>query len=431
MKRLLLALAILALVIPTIAQDDDLCDVAAPSEPTEVNFIGGTFPILDFYAAELSECDDVENLSINTQLPQSSDAQSEIRLAASAGGSSPFDIIHGSNDFINEVAAQGYLLPLNDLIETYSEEFALDDIAPAFFDAVTQDGNIYGIPVIVNTQHFYYNTTILADAGIEAPTTYEEVIEMCQTVDTEALDVDYLFGMVVSANWAWRIEFVNIYGAFGGTLLDEDNMPMFNSETGVEALEFMQELVGACLGDEGVLLSTDDLQAGIANGSIAMGHMWASRAALMDDEELSLVVGEIEFAPALYPTADTPQRGGMAWSDFLSIPATSDVDPDLLFQLIMEAADLDSQIEAASLGLVPRNEASPFAARYSDASLQTIAEGAPALVKPADQLVLRALEEFVPMVYTGDMTAQEALDAAAAAYVENATIEGFIEEESE
>ncbi|MEL6309198.1 MAG: hypothetical protein AAFQ52_13730, partial [Chloroflexota bacterium] len=145
----------------------------------------------------------------------------------------------------------------------------------------------------------------------------------------------------------------------------------------------------------------------------------------------SLVVGEIEFAPALYPTADTPQRGGMAWSDFLSIPATSDVDPDLLFQLIMEAADLDSQIEAASLGLVPRNEASPFAARYSDASLQTIAEGAPALVKPADQLVLRALEEFVPMVYTGDMTAQEALDAAAAAYVENATIEGFIEEESE
>jgi multiple sugar transport system substrate-binding protein len=429
MKRFLIAILMLVLVVPVIAQENTECTVSAPDEPTDVNFIGGTFPILDFYAGEIGACDEVENLSVSVQLPQSSDAQSEIRLAASAGGASPFDIIHGSNDFIVEIAAQGYLLSLNDLIETYSDEYALDDISDALYNASAVDGNIYGIPVIVNTQHFYYNRPLLEEAGIEPPTTYADVIDACNTLDADELDVDFIFGMVVSANWAWRIEFINLYGAFGGELLDEDNMPMFNNETGVEALEFMQELVGACLGDQGVLLSTDDLQAGLANGSIAMGHMWASRAALMDDEELSLVVGDIEFAPALYPTEDTTLRGGMPWSDYLAIPATSDVDPDLVFRLVMEAADLESQTEALELGLVSRDGTSEFAPRYAEASLQTIAEGAPGLNSPAAQIVLPALEQFLPMVYTGEMTAQEALDAAAAQYIEDATIQGYIDGE--
>ena len=121
MKSLFFALMILVLVAPVIAQENAECTVEPPAEATDVNFIGGTFPILDFYAEEIAACDDVDNISVNIQLPQSSDAQSEIRLAASAGGASPFDIIHGSNDFMVEVAAQGYLLPLNDLIEEYNE----------------------------------------------------------------------------------------------------------------------------------------------------------------------------------------------------------------------------------------------------------------------------------------------------------------------
>jgi sorbitol/mannitol transport system substrate-binding protein len=428
MKKLLLVIALLGLLIavPIFAQDE-ACNVSAPASATEVNMIGWTFPILDYYATALERCGDVENIDVNVQLLASADAQAEMRLAASSEGASPYDIIHGSNAFIGEMAALGWLRPLNDLIEQYSEQYSLDDIDPAAFAAASQDGNIYGVPIVVNTQHFYYNTEILAAAGIEPPQTYTDVIAACEAMDEAALNIDFPFAMVLSAGWAWQIEWVNIYNAYGGQLLDENNMPIFNNETGVESLELLNAVVAACMGEDGLLLSTDDLQAGIANGSIAMGHMWASRAAMMDDPELSDVVGLIEFAPALFPTAEQTIRTGIAWADFLAIPATSEVDADLLFQIIMEASDLESQIAATEFGLVPRRSAGEFAPRYSDASLQTIAEGGPATSNPAQSILNTALGQFLPMVATGGMTAAEALDAAAELYIQEATAQGFIQ----
>jgi multiple sugar transport system substrate-binding protein len=429
MKKFLLVFALLGLIvsIPALAQDESVCNITPPAEPTQVDMIGWTFPILDFYASEIEKCGEVENIDVNVQLLASADAQSAMRLAASSEGASPYDIIHGSNAFIGELASQGWLLPLNDLIEEYNDQYDLDDIDASAFAAATSDGNIYGIPIIVNTQHFFYNTEILEAAGIEPPQTYTDVIAACQTMDSDALDIDLPFAMVLSAGWAWQLEWVNIYNAYGGELLDENNQPIFNNETGVASLELMMDFVDACMGEEGLVLSTDDLQAGLANGSIAMGHMWASRAAMMDDPELSDVVDKIEFAPALFPTAEQGIRSGIAWADFLAIPATSDVDHDLLFQIIMEAADLESQISATEFGLVPRAAAGEFAPRYSEASLQTIAEGGPATLNPAQAILNTALGQFLPMVATGEMTAQEALDAAAELYIQEATAQGFLE----
>lgn len=427
MKKLRVLLIVLALAfgVTSFAQSGE-CNVPAPATPTQINMIGWTFPILDFYAAELAKCSSVENLTVNVQLLASADAQSEMRLAAGSQGASPYDIIHGSNAFIGEMASLGWLLPLNDLIEQFSEEYDLNDIDAANFAAASQNGIIYGIPIVVNTQHFYYNTEILEAAGIEPPQTYTEVIAACEAMDTRALDIDFAFAMVLSAGWAWQLEWVNMFNAFGGELLDADNMPIFNNEVGVESLELMIDLVNACMGEDGLTLSTDDLQAGLANGSIAMGHMWASRAAMMDDEELSDVVGKIEFAPALFPTADQTIRAAIAWGDFLAIPATSAVDPELAFRIIMEAADLESQIAATAFGLVPRSSADAFAPRYSAAALQTIAEGGPATSNPAQAILNAALGQFLPRVVLGELTAQEALDAAAALYIEEATAQGFI-----
>ena len=60
--------------------------------------------------------------------------------------------------------------------------------------------------------------------------------------------------------------------------------------------------------------------------------------------------------------------------------------------------------------------------------VKTIAEGIGIYDKdPAVGIVRAKLGEFLPLVGTGEMTAQEALDAAAAAYVEEATAQGYIQ----
>ena len=53
MKKFLALIALLLLVLPSMAQDDmDPCVLDAPMEATELNFMGWAFPINEFYAAE-------------------------------------------------------------------------------------------------------------------------------------------------------------------------------------------------------------------------------------------------------------------------------------------------------------------------------------------------------------------------------------------
>ena len=428
MKKFVLLLAILGLALsglPAIAQDGG-CMLEPPAEAVQINVIGWTFPIMDFYASEMESCNQVENVDVNVQMLQSADAQNEMRLAASSTGVSPYDIVFGSDAFIGELASLGWLMPLNDLIAEYSDAYDLGDMADAMYAAASVGDNRYGIPVNVNTQVFMYNTELLEAAGVEPPQTYDDVVAVCNSGALTDAGADMSFGIVVSAGWAWRIEWVNIFGSYGGKTLAADLMPAFNNEAGVAGLDKLMEVVDACLGEEGILLSTDDVQAGVANGSIAMAHLWSSRAAMMDDEDLSDVIGIIEFAPALYATADTSTRGAIPWADFIAIPATSDIDKDLLFRIAMETADLESQLQATSFGLVPRGAAEVSAPRYSAASMQSIADGGPANDHPALAIANAALAQFIPMVATGELTSAEALQAAHDLYIEEATAQGFI-----
>ena len=57
------------------------------------------------------------------------------------------------------------LLPLNDLVEQYREEYNLDDIPQPVWDAATIDGNIYGVPFMSNTMHLFYRSDIFEAHG--------------------------------------------------------------------------------------------------------------------------------------------------------------------------------------------------------------------------------------------------------------------------
>ena len=170
--------------------DPAACHVDAPAEAVEINMIGWSFPITDFYAEELEKCNEVENLTVNTNLLAGADAQEQVRLALSAGGDSPFDIVHGANGQVAEWGAPGWLMPLNDLVDKYRDEYNLDDIPQTVWDGVTLDGNIYGIPMVGNTLHTIYRQDVFDELGLEVPETYADVIEICNTIGLDNPDWD-------------------------------------------------------------------------------------------------------------------------------------------------------------------------------------------------------------------------------------------------
>lgn len=406
---------------PEMGMISDECPVPEPATGVQVDVLGWEFPVTAQYAMEFEECNS-GNLEVNVQLLASNDAQDQITLDLGTG-SPEYEIIQVTNSTVGIHADN--LLDLAPFIEKYRDEFDLGDISDAMWGTGTVDGRILGVPVISNTRHFFYNESILADNGVAPPDTFAEVIEACGVLRGAGFDDP--FNMNVAANWANDLEFHDIIKSLGGYYLNDDNSPAFNSPEGLAAIEHMIAIRDACMSDAGRTFSIDDAEAALRAGELPMASIWASRAAAMDDEENSLVVGQIRFAPALYTEAGSLRTGG-AFVDLYSIPAGTSVDPELIFQVIMAATDLESQNAAAAHAAVSRTSASnPDGPRNSAALLQSIAEGVGAQSKnPALPLAQGAIGDEVLEVLQNNADPATALANAEARYIEEATAAGFM-----
>ena len=427
MKKLLIVCMLLLTALPVMA-DDMGCHLEAPMEATEVNFMGWAFPITEFFAAELESCSEVDNLSVNIQLLDSASSEEQANLALSGGGDSPWAILHTVPSRMVVLSEFDALLPLNDLIEQYREEYNLDDIPQPVWDAATIDGNVYGVPFMSNTMHLFYRMDLFEAHGLAVPTTYDEVMDACAVLAEEP-SIDLPFTMNLHAGWAWEIEFMHFSRSFGAEYLNDDNTPAFNSEAGVAALAKMKEVVDACMGVEGLTYSIDDSEIGMETGTLAFVHIWASRAANMDDPEKSDYVGGIGFAPSPAPDPESGILGGSAWIDAYSLTKRSGVDHDLAFRLIMETFDFDSQVGGAAHGAVVRTSVGEagHGGRNLGAMAGSLAGGVGGnSLNPAAALARTALGNWLPLVGTGELSPAEALDEAAAEYTAEATAQGYI-----
>ncbi len=431
MKKLLIVLMLLALALPSMAQDADPCELDAPEAETALNFMGWAFPITEFFADELEKCNEVDNLTVNIQLLDSASAEEQANLALAGGGDSPWAILHTTPARMVVLSEFDALLPLNDLVEQYREEYNLDDIPQPVWDAATIGGNIYGVPFMSNTMHLFYRMDLFEKHMIEVPTTYDEVMDACAVLAENEDSIDLPFTMNLHAGWAWEIEFMHFSRSFGATYLNDDNTPAFNSEAGAAALAKMKEVVDACMGVEGLTYSIDDSEIGMETGTLAFVHIWASRAANMDDPDKSDFVGGIGFAGSPAPDPESGILGGSAWIDAYSITKRGGVDPDLAFRAIMETFDYEGQVGGAAHGAVVRTSVAEagHGGRNLGAMAVSLGQGVGGnSLNPAAALARTALGNWLPLVGTGDLSPQEALDGAAEEYIAEATVQGYIGE---
>lgn len=401
----------------------DECNIPNPSDEVEIDVMGWEFPIVTQYAEELDDCEE-GNYSFNYQFLDSVEARSAM-TADAASGSPSFELYQGSNSFVSELANQGFVMPLNDLVDKYRDEYNLDEIDQAFWDMASLDGNIYAIPMVSNTMHLFFNQPALADLGISVPTTFAEAFEACAAIIGAGYDIGFLY--MLSAGWAWQIEFDSVIGALGTTAIDPVTaQPNFTSPEGVEAATLLQRMWQECAPNASNSYSTDDVQAAFQTGEAILGHTWASRAGAMDDPEASTVVGEIEFAPALSPGTNTV--AAPAYIDGWMIPANTPEDMvETIFLAMLAATDRESQEAAAEFGLVTRSGVShPNGPRDAAAAEASLINGRGAdLTHPAAGIARAKLGEALVTILDGTPVA-DALAAAEEAYISEATEQGLL-----
>lgn len=412
---------------PVTEEEVSTSPIDPPAESTVVDVIGWTFPITDFYRTQFEALNAVDNLRVNVQYLTGAEAQNQVRLALSGDKVSPYEIVHAANTQVSEWGFPGWLMPINDYVEKYWDEYDLGDIPQTAWDAATIDGKIYGVPAVGNSFQLIYRADLFEKHGIPVPKSWDDVIAAAKKLKANepSLDVPYVTNL--HAGWAWEIEFFQMIACYGGEFLNDDNTPAFNGPEGKKALDMLVRIAEA-MGPEGVAYSVDDMEIGLQTGRVAFANTWTSRAVKMNNPEESDFAEEIKFATSPYAV-----KGGKvaasAWNDFYCIPRNIEEDPEVVFQVIMETVDLESQMEAVAHGITTRQKSatSDKAGPYMEAALEGVAKGAGAYpINPGMPMVRTALGEFLPMVMTGEYTSQEVLDMAAESYLEQAKAAGVV-----
>ena len=168
-------------------------------------------------------------------------------------------------DGFADYQADGLLLPASEWVseETYAKFF------DSFLEQSVVDGTVWAVPDLASARALYYNADILAAAGVEVPTTWEELVAVCEAIkayDPEVypwgVDMTTDEGQACFAYYAW-----NNAGGF----VDADGNWTLNSAENVEAVNFIVSMVQAGLTNTDPTTETRyDLQEMFASGKVAM-----------------------------------------------------------------------------------------------------------------------------------------------------------------
>ena len=153
------------------------------------------------------------------------------------------DVIFWWDNKMFDSSAREHFVDLTDLL---SEE-TVSQIPESVWELVdTGDEELYYIPSSVDTMVLYYNKEVFEEAGLDPedpPTTWDEFYEAAKAIaentDAAGLGVPAITGSEVLE------EFVGMFinQATNAPILDENSEPLFVTEEGLEAVEFVESLV--------------------------------------------------------------------------------------------------------------------------------------------------------------------------------------------
>ncbi len=168
-------------------------------------------------------------------------------------------------DGFADYQADGLLLPAEDWVSeaTYAKFF------DSFLAESVVDDTVWAVPDLASARALYYNADILAAAGVEVPTTWDELKAACEAIkayDAEiypwGVDMTTDEGQACFAYYAWNN---------GGGFTDAEGNWTLNSAENVEAVEFIVDMVKSGLTNTDPTTETRyDLQEMFASGKVAM-----------------------------------------------------------------------------------------------------------------------------------------------------------------
>jgi multiple sugar transport system substrate-binding protein len=169
-------------------------------------------------------------------------------------------------DVFADYVADDLLLPVDD----YMSEETLAKIYPSFLEQSVVDGTTYAVPILASARALYYNEDILNEVGVEVPTTWDELEDVCAKIKDYYGDDVYPWGIDMTTDEG-QAAFAYYTWNNGGGFVDEDGNWALNSTANVEAIQFAMDLINDGYTNEDPANETRyDLQDLFGAGKVAM-----------------------------------------------------------------------------------------------------------------------------------------------------------------
>jgi len=175
--------------------------------------------------------DEYPNVNVDVVM-QSFQGREEALVTAISGGNAP-DVVYFNPDFIPKYADEDVLLPLDDLRDDW------DAFADSSLEAMTWEDTLYGAPLLMQYQNPYCDTEILEAADVECPTTWDELRDFAPQVK----DAGYYATEYNGTSTLNHSFYIYLWQAGGEVLNEDQTEAAFNGPEGLEAMEFIKEMV--------------------------------------------------------------------------------------------------------------------------------------------------------------------------------------------
>lgn len=340
------------------------------------------------------------------------DYYTKLQTAVAADKGPDIGISHASK--LAELVDQGVVEP----IDGYLDELGIDLTAmysQNALDSVTFDGQIYAIPLDTHAEVLWYNTDILAEAGVELNADgqldissiddFTSILEKCKDV---MADGESVIALTNAGDDPYRIWWAT-YFQMGGTPLvnDEGTEVTMDKDMAAEAADFVKSLYDNGYAAEGI----EDHQQFFQSGKSAfyIGGTWAC-GVLESTEGLNFGV---QVWPKLYDN-------DACWADShtLILPVNSDrteEESKAAVEFLVSASNEGGSIWAES-GQIPSSNEVRDSQEYKDmpyrSNYQSAADNAVMPSKNAHFYAMKAgIIESLDTLWTGTADSAAAIDA--------------------
>ncbi|MFJ3923877.1 extracellular solute-binding protein [Streptomyces sp. NPDC090022] len=229
------------------------------------------------------------------------DAQNKVKNAFSSGADAP-DVIRADVGWVADFASLGYLdkVPA-DTAKQVDAEFLPKAAASGKFD-----GQMYAVPQVIDSLGLFYNKKMLADAGVQPPTTFEEV----KTAAAKIKEKTGKSGLYLRGDDSyWFLPL--IYGE-GGDLVDAKTKTVtVDNEAGVKAFKAARDLVSSGAAVTNATDGYTNMQNAFKTGQVAMmiNGPWAIKDTYEGEQFKDKANLGIAAVPAGSARAGGPQGG--------------------------------------------------------------------------------------------------------------------------